>query len=152
MRFKGTGHKAMADALNSGAKGVEIIISGKIPSARARSWRFYQGYIKKCGNAATELVDTAYEIAKLKSGIVGIKVSIMPPNVRLPDHVEMVPAAVEESEDLDTQVMEKAQEAEKVKLDEPEEELSEAVEEIKTKLRAEKKPKKESAKKQGAEK
>ncbi|MCX8147624.1 MAG: 30S ribosomal protein S3, partial [Candidatus Woesearchaeota archaeon] len=82
MRFKGIGHKAMTDVLSAGAKGVEILISGKIPSARARTWRFYQGYLKKCGNPALELVDTAYEIANLKSGIVGIKVSIMPPNVK----------------------------------------------------------------------
>ncbi|MEM4397220.1 MAG: 30S ribosomal protein S3 [Candidatus Woesearchaeota archaeon] len=89
MRFKGIGHKAMADVMNAGARGVEIIISGKIPSARARSWRFYQGYLKKCGQPALDLVDTAYAIAKLKSGIVGIKVSIMPPNVRLPDDVQL---------------------------------------------------------------
>lgn len=87
MKFKGIGHKAMADVINAGAKGVEILISGKIPSARARTWRFYQGYIKKCGQPALELVDVAYAIAELKSGIVGIKVSIMPPNAKLPDEV-----------------------------------------------------------------
>ena len=78
----------MSDALNSGAKGIEILISGKIPSSRARTWRFYYGYIKKCGNAAMTLVDIAYATAHLKSGAVGIKVSIMPPNVRLPDDVK----------------------------------------------------------------
>lgn len=87
MRFKGVGHKAMADVLNAGGKGIEILISGKIPSARARTWRFYQGYIKKCGNVAVTEVDTAYKVANLKSGIVGIKVSIMPPDVRLPDDI-----------------------------------------------------------------
>ncbi|HHI04080.1 MAG TPA: 30S ribosomal protein S3 [Candidatus Woesearchaeota archaeon] len=96
MRFKGIGHKAMADVLASGAKGVEILISGKIPSARARTWRFYQGYIKKCGNAALTLVDTAYTIANLKSGIVGIKVSIMPPDVRLPDEIKFIEEQIEE--------------------------------------------------------
>jgi len=90
MRFKGIGHKAMTDVLNAGGIGIEILISGKIPSARARTWRFYQGYLKKCGNAAIEMVDTAYTIAKLKSGIVGIKVSIMPPDVRLPDDIRFI--------------------------------------------------------------
>jgi small subunit ribosomal protein S3 len=85
MRFKGIGHKAMADVLNAGGRGIEILISGKIPSARARTWRFYQGYLKKCGNPAMTLVETAYASAKLKTGIIGVKVSIMPPNVRLPD-------------------------------------------------------------------
>jgi len=100
MRFKGVGHKAMADVLGSGAKGVEILISGKIPSARARTWRFYQGYIKKCGNAALTLVDTAYSTANLKSGIVGIKVSIMPPNVRLPDEIKFIDFEDEKIEEV----------------------------------------------------
>ncbi|NJL43956.1 MAG: 30S ribosomal protein S3 [Nitrosarchaeum sp.] len=42
-RFKGIGHKAMADIMAAGAKGVEILISGKIPGARAKSWRFFRG-------------------------------------------------------------------------------------------------------------
>jgi small subunit ribosomal protein S3 len=117
MRFKGVGHKAMADVLNSGAKGVEILISGKIPSARARTWRFYQGYIKKCGNAAITLVDTAYTTANLKSGVVGVKVSIMPPNVRLPDDVrykEIQEEVVEEvkgkeAEELQKEIEEKTE-------------------------------------------
>jgi small subunit ribosomal protein S3 len=87
MRFKGVGHKAMSDVLNAGGRGIEILISGKIPSARAKTWRFYQGYIKKSGDAAVSIVDTAYAVAKLKSGIVGIKVSIMPPDKRLPDAI-----------------------------------------------------------------
>ncbi len=96
MRFKGIGHKAMADVLGAGARGIEILVSGKIPSARARTWRFYQGYLKKSGNAALTHVDTAYKVAKLKSGIVGIKVSIMPPNVRLPDDIKFKEPVIEE--------------------------------------------------------
>ncbi len=89
-RFKGIMHKSMEDALNSGAIGIEIKLSGKIPSARARSWRVYGGYIKKCGEIATEQVRKAYATAKLKSGIIGIKVSIMPPGIVLPDHIEIL--------------------------------------------------------------
>jgi len=96
MRFKGIGHKAMSDVLNSGAKGIEILISGKIPGARAKTWRFYQGYIKKCGNVAVTDVDVAYARANLKSGIVGIKVSIMPPDVRLPDDIQFIGSPVVE--------------------------------------------------------
>ncbi|MCH7974399.1 MAG: 30S ribosomal protein S3, partial [Bacteroidetes bacterium] len=36
-KFKGVGHKTMADVMNSGALGVEIIVSGKIPSSRAKT-------------------------------------------------------------------------------------------------------------------
>ncbi|MDP2750394.1 MAG: 30S ribosomal protein S3 [Nanoarchaeota archaeon] len=88
-RFKGVGHKVMTDAINAGALGIEIIMSGKIPSSRAKRWRFYQGYLKKCGDLAQNGVDKAYSIAKLKTGIVGIQVRIMPKDIELPDKVEI---------------------------------------------------------------
>lgn len=89
-RFKGVGHKIMENVINSGALGIEIVLSGKIPSARAKSWRFYQGYLKKCGDIAMHGVRKAHTAALLKSGIVGIKVSIMPPDLVLPDNVEIL--------------------------------------------------------------
>lgn len=87
-KFKGIGHKMLADVTNAGALGIEIHISGKIPGARAKSWRFFQGYMKKCGDLSND-VRKAYAIAKLKSGVVGVKVSIMPPDIKLPDKVTM---------------------------------------------------------------
>ena len=95
MRFKGIGHKAMSDVIGAGGLGIEILISGKIPSARARVWRFYQGYLKKCGQIAIDNVDVAYKIANLKTGIVGIKVSIMPPGTKLPDDITVYKKEVE---------------------------------------------------------
>jgi small subunit ribosomal protein S3 len=99
-RFKGVGHKVMENVMNSGALGVEIIISGKIPSARARNWRFYQGYLKKCGDVAVHGVKSAKTSALLKSGIVGIKVSIMPPDVILPDHIDILSEPVQIVEEI----------------------------------------------------
>ncbi|MEM4259684.1 MAG: 30S ribosomal protein S3 [Candidatus Woesearchaeota archaeon] len=96
MRFKGIGHKAMMDVMNAGARGVEIIISGKVPSSRAKSWRFYQGYLKKCGDIALTGVDVAYSIAKLKSGIIGVKVSILPATTKLPDNIIFIEKKIEE--------------------------------------------------------
>jgi len=89
MRFKAIGHKAMEDVMNAGALGIEILISGKIPSSRAKKWRFYQGYLKKSGTVATEGVKTAYRAAQLKSGTVGIQVRIMPPDTVLPDDISI---------------------------------------------------------------
>lgn len=86
-RFKGIGHKTMEEVMNAGARGIEITISGKIPGARAKSWRFYRGYLKKCGDIAVHGVKIAYANAQLKTGTVGVKVSIMPPDIRLPDDV-----------------------------------------------------------------
>ncbi|MBN2454620.1 30S ribosomal protein S3 [Candidatus Woesearchaeota archaeon] len=103
-RFKGAMHKALENALNAGAIGIEIIISGKVPSSRARSWRVFGGYLKKCGDMATRDVKKATVVAKLKSGVIGIKVSIMP-KLRRPDDIilaeekiEVVEGPVEEKE------------------------------------------------------
>ena len=86
--------------MNSGARGVEIIISGKIPGSRAKSWRFLQGYLKKSGDIAISGVRHAQVSALLKSGIIGVKVAIMPPDIEMPDHVEVLkelaPASIEE--------------------------------------------------------
>jgi len=95
-RFKGVGHKIMENVMNSGALGVEVIISGKIPGARAKSWRFYQGYLKKCGDAALEGVRKAKTAALLKTGIIGIQVAIMPPDLILPDQVTILKEAEEQ--------------------------------------------------------
>jgi len=86
-RFKGVGHRALGDVMNAGALGVEILISGKIPSQRSRTWRFYQGYLKKCGDVAISGVNIAYKTAVLKTGAIGVKVSIMPPTTKLPDQI-----------------------------------------------------------------
>lgn len=88
-KFKAIGHKVMSDVMNSGALGIEIIISGKIPSSRAKSWRFYSGYLKKCGDIAITGIRRAYSTAKLKTGVVGVKVKIMPPDIQLPDKIKM---------------------------------------------------------------
>jgi len=86
-RFKGIGHKAITDIMSSGARGVEVLISGKVPSSRAKKWRFYMGYLKKSGDIAVSGVDTAYSSAKLKTGIVGVQVRIMPSSTKMPDEV-----------------------------------------------------------------
>ena len=95
-RFKATGHKTLGDVMNSGAIGVEIVMSGKIPSTRARSWRFYAGYLKKCGDIALTGVKTAHASAQLKSGTVGIRVKIMPPDTKLPDDIEVTEEPTQE--------------------------------------------------------
>ena len=89
-KFKAIGHKIMTDVMRSGALGIEVVVSGKVPSARAKSWRFYSGYLKKCGDVAIIGVRKADVQAQLKTGIIGVKVSIMPPDIKLPDDVELV--------------------------------------------------------------
>jgi len=92
-RFKGIGHKAITDVMAAGARGVEILISGKIPSSRAKTWRFYLGYLKKSGDIAVSGVDTAYSSAKLKTGLVGVQVRIMPASTKMPDDIIFIDQA-----------------------------------------------------------
>src|SRR3989344_2115937 len=99
-RFKGVAHKVMANVLNSGALGVEMIISGKIPGARAKSWRFYQGYLKKCGDLDLVGVRAAKASALLKSGIIGVKVALMPPTANLPDRIEILAEPLQTVEEI----------------------------------------------------
>jgi len=103
-RFKGIGHKAMLDIMSAGARGVEILISGKVPSSRAKTWRFYMGYLKKSGDVAVSGVHTAYSQAKLKTGIVGVQVRIMPSTTALPDDITYITA---EMQDMQTKKIEK---------------------------------------------
>lgn len=85
--FKSIGYKSLQSIIDAGALGAEIILSGKIPSARARSWRFVNGYLKKCGHVSDTQIIRGESTAHLKVGAVGITVSIMPKGVKLPDRV-----------------------------------------------------------------
>ena len=119
-RFKSIGHKVMENVLNSGALGVEVLVSGKIPGARAKRWRFYQGYLKKCGDIAVVGVRKACTTAVLKTGVVGIQVAIMPPDLILPDYVGVInpaeqgPVTEVTSEDMTSDVQDETGAAKKV--------------------------------------
>jgi len=95
-KFKAVGHRTLQDVMNTGAFGVEIVISGKIPSSRAKSWRFYKGYLKKSGDICLSGVKTAFATALLKTGSVGIRVSIMPGDIKLPDNIKVSDNIVKE--------------------------------------------------------
>jgi len=116
-KFKAIGHKTMENIMQAGALGVEIIVSGKIPSSRAKSWRFYSGYLKKCGDIAIVGVDKAHRQAKLKTGVVGVKVSIMPPGTKLPDKVELIKQKEEKVSEV------KEEEKEEIKQEETKDEV-----------------------------
>lgn len=102
-KFKAIGHKFMQDVMNSGALGIEIRLSGKIPSARAKSWRFYSGYLKKSGDMALTNVDKAYAYAQLKTGTIGVRVSIMLKNINLPTRIGLNEKAKEEPAEKKTE-------------------------------------------------
>ena len=74
--------------MKAGALGVEIRLSGKLPSDRAKSWRFAAGYLKKVGDSA-KVVGKAQSVALTKLGISGIKVAILPPDAKIHDRIDI---------------------------------------------------------------
>ena len=45
--------------MESGAKGCEVIVSGKLRAQRAKAMKFNEGYIKRAGQAKFEYIDSA---------------------------------------------------------------------------------------------
>ena len=88
MKFKVAAYKTLQKIMNSGALGAEIRLGGKLPSARAKQWRFAQGYLKKVGDSAKG-GDRAQAIAQTRPGTVGIKVAILSPYAILKDSVKI---------------------------------------------------------------
>lgn len=86
LKFKVTAYRTLQKIINAGALGVEIVLGGKLPGQRAKSWRFAKGYLKKTGDSA-KVVDRAQARAQTKPGTVGIKVSILSPYAVLKDRI-----------------------------------------------------------------
>lgn len=91
LKFKVIAYRMLQDIMARGALGAEIVLSGRLPSERAKSWRFAQGYLKKTGDPA-QVVDRAMAQAVSNMGVTGIKVSILPPNAHIHDRIIVDPA------------------------------------------------------------
>ena len=79
--------------MKAGARGAEIRLSGKLPGARAKTWRFAQGYLKKTGDSA-KVVDRAQAVAQTRPGTVGVKVAVLSPNAKLLDKINIDEAMI----------------------------------------------------------
>ncbi|MEN4007232.1 MAG: 30S ribosomal protein S3 [Methanobacteriaceae archaeon] len=98
MHFRRVAYTALRRIMGAGAQGVEVTISGKIRGARSATAKFNDGYIKKCGEPSIKYVKQGFATVQLKPGVLGIYVKIMPPGMVLPDKVDILKVAVEESE------------------------------------------------------
>jgi len=67
-------------AMENGAMGVEIIVTGKLNAQRAKVMKFKDGYMIKSGDAVNHYVDVATRHINLKQGVLGIKVKIQLPH------------------------------------------------------------------------
>ncbi|CAH1429620.1 unnamed protein product [Lactuca virosa] len=82
--------------MENGAKGCEVIVSGKLRAQRAKSMKFKDGYMVSSGQPVKEYIDSAVRHVLLRQGVLGIKVKIMldwdptgklGPKTPLPDNV-----------------------------------------------------------------
>lgn len=80
-----------------GAKGCEVIISGKVKGQRAKTQKYKAGYMVSTGQPKIEFIDEAVRHVELRQGVLGIKVRIMPDSERavgkyrkiMPDYVKI---------------------------------------------------------------
>ena len=87
--FRRAGHSSVRRIMGAGAKGCQIIIAGKLTGSRHRTEKFTEGHVKYCGEVAKQVMDVGYAVAKLKAGVLGVKVRIMRPDAKLPDEIKI---------------------------------------------------------------
>ena len=92
MQFRRVAYSIIRRIMSAGAQGVEVTISGKIRGSRSACAKFNDGYIKKCGEPSIKHVKEGLATVQLKPGVLGIYVRIMPPEVVLPDNIEIIEA------------------------------------------------------------
>ncbi|MCE7747069.1 MAG: 30S ribosomal protein S3 [Candidatus Heimdallarchaeota archaeon] len=87
--FRRSAHGIIRRILSIGAKGIEIKISGKITSQRARVETFRAGFVAKAGDPAERYVDIGKATALIRRGLIGIQVRIMRGDAILPDDISI---------------------------------------------------------------
>ena len=85
--------------MEEGAKGCEVIVSGKLRAQRAKYMKFVEGFLKHSGKPVDYYIDRAVRHVLLRQGVMGLKVKIMlpydptgktGPSKPLPDKVSLV--------------------------------------------------------------
>ncbi|MGQ4874103.1 MAG: 30S ribosomal protein S3 [Promethearchaeia archaeon] len=87
--YRRAGYYILRKVMDAGARGVEIRISGKVTSQRARTQIFRAGTMKKSGQTAQEAVQKGVAQCILKTGVMGIVVKIMKPDYRMGDGIKV---------------------------------------------------------------
>ena len=88
--FRRAGHSTVVNIMDAGAKGVIVILNGKITGARHRTQKFIAGHVKYCGETSIKLMDRGYAVANKKLGTIGCTVAIMKKGARLPHEVTIL--------------------------------------------------------------
>lgn len=124
--FRRAGHSTVRRIMESGARGCQVTVAGKLTGRRHRREKFKSGHIKFCGQAKLDFMERGFANARMKPGVIGVTVQIMHPDARLPDEIDVLPlpepaAVPAESVPREEELAEKAEE----------ERAAEAVDELK---------------------
>jgi small subunit ribosomal protein S3 len=87
--FRRAGHSTVRRIMESGARGCQVILSGKLTGERHRTERFKSGTIKYCGEAVHLHMSKGFYQARLKPGVIGVNVWIMKASAKLPDEIKV---------------------------------------------------------------
>ena len=107
--FRRAGHSTALNIMEAGAKGVIVVLNGKITGARHRTQKFIAGHIKYCGETALEHMDRGFSTAIKKLGTIGCSVAIMRPGTKLPHEITVYgkdQVAVNEDGEVEVNVVE----------------------------------------------
>jgi len=99
-------YSVLRRVVNSGAKGCEILISGKLTSKRSRHEAYRMGLLAKSGEVGTRYVQRANATAVMKLGAIGITVNIMRGDVVLPDDINVLIVNLDEPEVITEEITE----------------------------------------------
>jgi small subunit ribosomal protein S3 len=117
MHFRRVAYSIIRKIMSAGAQGVEVTISGKIRGSRSACAKFSDGYIKKCGEPSIKHVKEGFATVQLKPGVLGIYVRIMPPEITLPDNIDIKEREASDDEELEP-ITAKVEEVEEVEIEE----------------------------------
>ncbi|MFH1721380.1 MAG: 30S ribosomal protein S3 [Candidatus Altiarchaeota archaeon] len=92
MNRRRVAYKAIRAVMSTKARGIEIILSGKISGkgGRSRVEKYGEGYMKKAGDSL-KLVQIGSTQANLKAGVIGVTVKIVLPGTKFPDQIGVLP-------------------------------------------------------------
>ena len=85
--YRRAGYYILRKVMDAGARGVEIIVSGKVTSQRARTQIFRAGTMSKSGQSSQDGVDKGVAQCIQKSGVLGIICKIMRADAKMGDDV-----------------------------------------------------------------
>ncbi len=128
VRFRRMAYWILRRVMRAGAIGCEIIVKGKPSSRRARYQKFKQGTISKTGEPANAFVAHANDLAVLKPGVIGITVSIMKPDSKLPGIIQIKTPKPRKKEEIE--LIKKPEEEELIEVEEGVEDSLEGITDI----------------------